>query len=80
MNPIKRDKGIISGMTRDGTWYIEDGEVKHPVKVMRFTDSIIRVLTDIVSIGNESTVKTLPYATSPAIHASRFKFTGQSEF
>lgn len=80
VNPIKRDKGIISGMTRDGTWYIEDGEVKHPVKVMRFTDSIIRVLTDIVSIGNESTVKTLPYATSPAIHASRFKFTGQSEF
>ncbi|MFP3950536.1 MAG: metallopeptidase TldD-related protein [Candidatus Bathyarchaeia archaeon] len=80
VNPIKRDKGIISGMTRDGTWYIEDGEVKHPVKVMRFTDSITRVLTEIRSMGDETTVKTLPYATSPAIHAGRFKFTGQSEF
>ena len=39
VHPIKT---TITGMTRDGTWWIEDGEVSHPVQNLRFTQSILR--------------------------------------
>ena len=80
VNPIRRDLAIISGMTRDGTWYIEHGEIKHPLKVMRFTDGITRVMGAIDAIGKHSTVEKLPFANAPAIKSSNFKFTGHSEF
>ncbi len=37
-------KMLITGMTRDGTFLIEDGgEIVRPVKNMRFTESALRV-------------------------------------
>jgi predicted Zn-dependent protease len=80
VNAIRRDLAVISGLTRDACWLIEDGEVKHPIKVMRFTDSVIRVMSGIDAIGGESTVGILPYETLPAVKVSSFRFTGQSEF
>jgi len=80
VNAIRRDLAVISGLTRDACWLIEDGEVKHPIKVMRFTDSVIRVMSGIDAIGGESTVRILPYGTLPAVKVSSFRFTGQSEF
>ena len=80
VNPIRRDLAIISGMTRDGTWYIENGEIKHSLKMMRFTDSVTRVMGAIDALGNQSTVEKLYFATAPAIKSSNFKFTGHSEF
>ncbi len=80
VNAIRRDLAVISGLTRDACWLIEDGEVKHPIKVMRFTDSVIRVMSGIDAIGDNSTVEMLPYGTLPAIKVSSFRFTGQSEF
>ena len=80
VNAIRRDKAVISGLTRDACWLIEDGEIKHPIKVMRFTDSVIKVMSGIDSIGGESTVEMLPFATLPAVKVSAFRFTGQSEF
>lgn len=80
VNAIRRDKAVISGLTRDGCWFIEDGEIKHPIKVMRFTDSVTRVLSKIDMVGNPSTVEMLPSATLPALKVAKFRFTGQSEF
>lgn len=80
VNAIRRDLAVISGLTRDACWLIEDGEVKRPIKVMRFTDSVIKVMSAIVSIGDGSTVEMLPYGTLPAVKVSSFRFTGQSEF
>jgi len=80
VNAIRNDLAIISGLTRDACWLIEDGEVKHPIKVMRFTDSVLRVMKEIDMIGGNSTVEKLPSATLPALKVAKFKFTGQSEF
>jgi predicted Zn-dependent protease len=80
VNAIRRDLAVISGLTRDACWLIEDGEVKRPIKVMRFTDSVIKVMSAIDSIGDGSTVEMLPYGTLPAVKVSSFRFTGQSEF
>ncbi len=80
VNPIRRDKAVISGLTRDACWYIEDGEIKHPIKVMRFTDAIPRILGEIDAVGGSSTVSKLASVTTPFVKVAKFKFTGQSEF
>jgi PmbA protein len=80
VNPIRRDKAVISGLTRDACWYIENGQIKYPIKVMRFTDAIPKVLSKIDLIGNKSTVNKLSSVSAPVIKVAAFKFTGQSEF
>lgn len=80
VNPIRRDKAVVSGLTRDACWYIENGEIKHAIKVMRFTDAIPNVLGRIDSLGDKSTVKKTSSVTTPFIKVPSFRFTGQSEF
>jgi predicted Zn-dependent protease len=36
----------ITGMTRFATFWVEDGEIKAPLNVMRFDDSLFRILGD----------------------------------
>jgi predicted Zn-dependent protease len=38
-------KAVITGMTRDGTFWIEEGEIKNPIKNLRFTESILKALS-----------------------------------
>ena len=38
--PVHPKLAIITGMTRDGTFLIEKGEVAYPVKNLRFTRAI----------------------------------------
>jgi predicted Zn-dependent protease len=79
---------ILSGMTRDGTWMIQNGEIKRPVKNMRFTDSMIKALSKIGAVGNQSTIKSsmrehaglLSSSTTPSIKLDSFHFTGSTEF
>ncbi|MCS7365372.1 MAG: TldD/PmbA family protein [archaeon GB-1867-035] len=76
-------KLVITGMTRDGTWLIENGEIKHPVKNLRFTESLLRTYANIELIGKE--VKRIGrrwYGSilTPAIKAKVFLFTGVTEY
>jgi predicted Zn-dependent protease len=42
---------LLTGLTRDGTFYIENGEVKYPVKNFRFNESPIIMLNNLEEIG-----------------------------
>ena len=42
---------LYTGLTRDGTFYIEDGEIKYPVKNFRFNESPIVMLNNIEALG-----------------------------
>ena len=42
---------LLTGLTRDGTFYIEDGEVKYPVKNFRFNESPVIMLNNIEALG-----------------------------
>ena len=75
---------IVTGMTRDGTFAIEDGEIAYPVKNFRFTQSYHDALTGVRGIGKDLTLL-LPaeafgiQASSqrvPALHLASFSFTG----
>jgi predicted Zn-dependent protease len=42
---------LLTGLTRDGTFYIENGEIKFPVKNFRFNESPIIMLNNIEAMG-----------------------------
>ncbi|WP_338868120.1 TldD/PmbA family protein [Spirosoma sp. SC4-14] len=42
---------LLTGLTRDGTFYIENGKIKHPVKNFRFNESPIIMLNNLESLG-----------------------------
>ncbi|MBK8206286.1 MAG: TldD/PmbA family protein [Planctomycetes bacterium] len=53
-NTVNQQDVSITGLTRAGTFLIEDGKVKHAVKNMRFTQSLLSALADIEAIGSEA--------------------------
>ncbi len=72
----------ITGMTRDGTFLIKDGEIVGAVKNMRFTQSIPEAFSAIVSVGKDLKLEA-SYGQSnlvPAIHISSWHFSGVTQF
>jgi len=47
---------LLTGLTRDGTFYIEDGQIKHPVKNFRFNESPIIMLNNVEALGKPERV------------------------
>src|SRR3989344_4534184 len=48
------EKGDFSTIPRDGLFYIENGKIKHPVKELRISENLIRILKNVVALGRES--------------------------
>lgn len=42
---------LLTGLTRDGTFYIENGEIKFPIKNFRFNESPIIMLNNLDALG-----------------------------
>jgi len=42
---------ILTGMTRDGTFYVENGQVKYGVRNFRFNESLIHMLSHVEEMG-----------------------------
>ena len=81
-NIVHPREAIITGMTRDGTWMIENGEVAYPVKNLRFTQSILEALQRTEMIGSEAELASeFFFAASrvPALKVAGFNFTGKSD-
>ena len=73
---------LLTGLTRDGTFYIENGKIKHPVKNFRFNESPVSMLNNIeelgrpeVLAGDESQFQLL----IPAMKVRDFNFTSLSD-
>jgi predicted Zn-dependent protease len=41
----------LTGLTRDGTFYIENGKIKFPIKNMRFNESPVIMLNNVEALG-----------------------------
>ena len=70
---------VMTGMTRDGTFMIENGQITHPVKDLRFTQSYVEALAGVEHVGRESklVLNEVGFATRvPALKLSSFNFTG----
>jgi PmbA protein len=42
---------ILTGMTRDGTFYVEDGRVQHGILNFRFNESLIHMFSNVEAMG-----------------------------
>jgi predicted Zn-dependent protease len=78
-------EGIITGMTRDGTFRIREGKPAEPLPNLRFTVSAPEVLADLPAIGRELALvnrsdfygeRTPHAALVPALATARFAITG----
>jgi len=79
-NLVHPRRVLITGMTRDGTFLVEDGRIKAPVRNMRFTHSALDAMRNVDAVGNEATARRLGLAHLPAIRVRGFRFTGATEY
>ena len=42
---------ILTGMTRDGTFLVEGGKVRHGVRNFRFNESLLHMLSNVQEMG-----------------------------
>ena len=75
----------LTGLTRNGIWLIEDGELAGPVRNFRFTQSYAQALMpgNVRGVGRTATPipgdtysATSPRWTCPALHLASWNFTG----
>lgn len=73
---------VITGLTRDGTFLIEDGEITRPVRNLRFTQSYVDALNDVVAVGDTLNASRGYFGLScaPALSLGHFRFTGTTDF
>lgn len=45
---------VVSATTRDGVFWIENGQLSHPVKDLRFTQSYLAALANVQGVGREA--------------------------
>ena len=83
-NPVHRLKTVLTGMTRDGTWLIEKGQITRPLKNLRFTQSILEAFSRAEMLGAELKLLKAGWGNmatcAPAALIHGFNFTGTTEF
>ncbi len=68
----------FTGLTRDGTFRIENGEITRPLVDMRWNESALQVLDRVVASGTPTaTGEFLPMA-MPALQVENFHFSSLS--
>ena len=73
---------LLTGLTRDGTFYIENGEVKFPVKNFRFNESPVIMLNNVETLGkSERSISVESYRSYlvPPMKVRDFSFTSLSD-
>ncbi len=73
---------LLTGLTRDGTFYIENGQIKYPIKNFRFNESPIIMLNNLEALGKPervvSTESDINYMVPP-MKIRDFTFTSLSD-
>jgi len=85
VNTVREKETLLTGMTRDGTFLIEDGAITRPLRDVRFTDSVLRLLgatealtgaQQLVGEGDFYGRRFAYGAVCPALRAGAFRVTG----
>ena len=74
---------VVTGMTRDGTFLVEDGKVVGPVRDMRFTQGYVEALDHVDAVGRETQLLLGDIGGGvrrvPALKLGKWNFTGVKE-
>jgi len=78
---VDQKKAIVTGMTRDGTFLIEDGKIAGGVRNLRFNQSIVEALQRCECSNRQTRTGGYAYSlVTPAVKIERFSFTSTTEF
>jgi predicted Zn-dependent protease len=69
---------VLTGLTRDGLWWVENGQIRHPVRNLRFNQSVLAMLApwNVEAIGAPE--RLAPFMV-PALKLAAFTFTSISD-
>jgi predicted Zn-dependent protease len=71
----------MTGMTRNGTFMIENGRVAYPIKNMRFTESIVEAFNKVEAVGDKPEAYiSWGRVAAPALKIRDFNFSSATEF
>lgn len=82
-NMIDPREMMLTGMTRNGLFLIEDGKLAGPLKNLRFTESLIGALERVTGIGSELDVSGALFdgeVIAPPLRIDGFRFTSATDF
>ena len=77
-------EALMTGLTREGAFLIEDGRVTAPVATLRFTQGLLEAFSRVRGVSRERRLvadpsQELGCAVLPALHLAAFRFTGRSD-
>ncbi len=84
-NVVRPKETLMTAVTRDGTFLIEDGRVTRPLRDLRLTDSVLSILSNVQALtaaqqltsdGEFYGRRFAHGVVSPALRAGRVRFTG----
>ncbi|MFV2062617.1 MAG: TldD/PmbA family protein [Chloroflexota bacterium] len=77
-NVVHPKQVVITGMTRDGLFLVEDGKITTPVRNLRFTQCYLDALAAVEAVGAERRTLEgfLGTVVVPALRLGSFSFTG----
>jgi predicted Zn-dependent protease len=80
--PVHPLNVVVTGMTRDGTFLIEDGKITSPIRNLRFTQSYLEAMNNVEAIGKTAKLSDAILGVSrvPALKIRGWNFTGVSEY
>lgn len=76
-------RALFTGMTRDGTFLVEGGKIKHPVKNLRFTHSMLDAFSNVEMMSKETKLQISTWMGAtvvPSIKIKQFNFSGKTKF
>lgn len=81
--PVHPMQVLVTGMTRDGTFLIENGEITQPLKNLRFTMSYLAAFNQLRAISRETKLLYSDWGgasrVAPALVVDGFRFTGTTQ-
>ena len=80
-NVVNEKETVLTGMTRDGTFLIEDGRLAKGVKNLRYTQNAVEALSNVESVGDRTEISTELFfggSRAPALKIHDFKFSSST--
>ncbi|MHB8513234.1 MAG: TldD/PmbA family protein [Actinomycetota bacterium] len=81
-NVVNEKECVLTGMTRDGTFLISDGALKHGVRNLRYTQNTIEALNNVTGIGDHTEISSELFfggSRAPALRIENFKFSSNTD-
>ncbi len=77
-------EALMTGLTREGAFLIENGKITKPAATLRFTQSLLEAFRHVLGVSRERRLvadpsQELGCALMPALRLGVFRFTGRSE-